>query len=143
MLLFQKFLRISKEEKKYLLEATFYCILFKWMLLLIPIKKYSGKLGKQDIYTNFEPSIGQQEIIYQVSISIARSRKVIPWRSKCFAEAIAAKKMLKKKNIQSTLYLGVNKKEEKMTAHAWLRSGSIWITGKKGSGNYVVISTFT
>jgi hypothetical protein len=143
MLAVFKYFQLSVEEKKCFLEATYYCSLFKIMLLLIPLKKYANLLGKQNIYVNKEPTEQEQLTILKISRAIARSRKIIPWKSKCFTEAITAKIMLRKRNIESTLYLGVNKEDSTMLAHAWLRSGSIWVTGRKGSGRFVVVSSFT
>ena len=46
------------------------------------------------------------------------------WESQCLVKAIAGMKMLEKRNIESTLYLGTAKDEKgELIAHAWLRSG--------------------
>lgn len=113
------------------------------MILVLPLKNYAQKLGKQSIYVNKEPSEKELHIIFMVSRAIIRSRRVIPWKSLCMTEAIAAKKLLNKQNIESTLYLGVNKTESTMTAHAWLKSGSAWVIGRKGSDRFTVVSSFT
>jgi hypothetical protein len=138
-----KFFRLSGEEKKYFLEATIYCIAIKMMLLLFPLKKYAGLLGKQNIYTDKEPTEEEQNNIFKISRAIIRSRKIIPWKSLCLTEAITAKILLRKRKVQSTLYLGVEKDNGTMHAHAWLRCGSLWVTGRKGSQRFVVVSTFT
>ncbi|MGD8781902.1 MAG: lasso peptide biosynthesis B2 protein [Ignavibacteria bacterium] len=52
------------------------------------------------------------------------------------------KLILKKRNIPSTLYLGVKKDDNKMEAHAWLRIGDKIITGKNVSEDFTVISYF-
>jgi hypothetical protein len=42
------------------------------------------------------------------------------------------------------MFLGVNKDEEKnLTAHAWLKCGEIFITGKRGYQKFTVVSSFT
>ena len=39
-------------------------------------------------------------------------------------------KMLEKRNIESTLYLGIAKDEKgELIAHAWLRSGPFYVSG--------------
>ena len=46
------------------------------------------------------------------------------WESQCLVKAIAGMKMLERRQIESTLYLGTAKDElGKLIAHAWLRSG--------------------
>ena len=49
--------------------------------------------------------------------------------------------MVKKKNISSTLYLGVKTENGKMSAHAWLRTGMLYVTGGSGEG-YVVVDKY-
>jgi hypothetical protein len=51
--------------------------------------------------------------------------------------------MLKCRGVHSTLYLGVAKEGEKgLSAHAWLRSGTLVLTGGPGKERFTVISTF-
>jgi hypothetical protein len=57
-------------------------------------------------------------------------------------QAIAAKLMLKRRGIPSTLHLGVAKEDNRFMAHAWLRSGSIILTGGAGRERFTIISTF-
>jgi hypothetical protein len=57
-------------------------------------------------------------------------------------QALAAKIMLTRRGICSTLYLGAAKAGEGLAAHAWLRSGSVIVTGGPGRERFTVISTF-
>ena len=139
---FLRFISLPKQDKKFFLVATFYCVTFKIMILIFPLKKYARILGLQNIYVNHEPSEKQLQVIYKISRAIVRSRRVIPWKSQCLTEAITAKVMLRGEKIKSTLYLGINKKNGDMTAHAWLKCGGTWVTGRKGSDQFTIISTF-
>ena len=57
------------------------------------------------------------------------------WESQCLVKAIAAMKMLERRQIESTLYLGTAKDENgKLIAHAWLRSGPFYINGCRSNG---------
>ena len=52
-------------------------------------------------------------------------------------------KMLERRQIESTLYLGTAKDESgKLIAHAWLRSGPFYITGAEGMEKFTVVSKF-
>lgn len=65
------------------------------------------------------------------------------WESKCLVKAIAGMKMLERRQIESTLYLGTAKDENgMMIAHAWLRSGSFYVTGLEGMDKFTVVGTF-
>jgi hypothetical protein len=50
--------------------------------------------------------------------------------------------MLNRRHIDSTLYLGVAKEKGSLIAHAWLRCGSRYVTGKEGVEKFTVVSTF-
>ena len=66
------------------------------------------------------------------------------WESKCLVRALTAQKLLNKKKLHSTLYLGVRQDGEgRMLAHAWLRWGKHIVTGGNEDLNkYAVVSKF-
>lgn len=70
--------------------------------------------------------------IRQVQQATAAMSKYTPWESMCLVQALAAKKYLQGMGIESTLYLGTAKQAEgSLQAHAWLRSGSVYVTGEE------------
>ena len=65
------------------------------------------------------------------------------WKSQCLVRAIAAKKMLDRRRIESTLYLGTARDAEgKMIAHAWLRSGPFYVTGAEEMQMFTTVAAF-
>ena len=63
--------------------------------------------------------------------------------SECLVKAIAGMKMLEKRNIESTLYLGTAKDENgELIAHAWLRSGPFYISGAEVMERFTVVAKF-
>ena len=58
--------------------------------------------------------------------------------------AMAGKKILDRRGIPSTLYLGLAKDEEcGLKAHAWLRTGPMIVTGAEVRQDYHVINSFS
>jgi hypothetical protein len=101
--------------------------------------KFFGEKGKEAIYIDVPDS----EEIYKFSFAIHRADSVLPWRSKCLTEAIAAKRLLARYNKKSTLFLGVAKDEkQKLIAHAWLKYGQKIIMGEKGHQKFTVVEKF-
>ncbi|MCK5168260.1 MAG: lasso peptide biosynthesis B2 protein, partial [Bacteroidales bacterium] len=83
-------------------------------------------------------------LIQMLRKNIRRWKRYLPWKVKCFEEAIAAKKVLEKYKISSTLYMGVDKNAEKeLIAHAWLKVGNEIIIGKKGHEKFVVVGFYS
>ena len=64
-----------------------------------------------------------------------------PWESKCLVRALAAQRLLCRRGLSSTLYLGCGMEEGKMVAHAWLRFGEMYVTGGDGGG-YTTVARF-
>jgi len=93
----------------------------------------------------YDAIIEQQYRNQQIEISkaVRWMSKHTLWESKCLVQAIAAMKMLERRKIESTLYLGTGKDDNgKMIAHAWLRSGSRIITGAEMMKRFTVVAIF-
>src|SRR5437016_10365838 len=51
----------------------------------------------------------------------------LPWTSSCLVRAMAARHLLHRRGLPCTLYLGVNRDQPPLRAHAWLRSGVVCV----------------
>ena len=138
-----KFSKLSPLDKRLYLEALLISVRVKLMVTFLPLRWYAHTLGKQHLFTQELAIEDSYPVIYKVSQAIIRSQKSVPWQTRCFVNAITAKFMLQKRGLESTLYLGVNKEDQKMTAHAWLRCGTYFVTGKREMGKFVVVNTFS
>ncbi|MFA9558204.1 lasso peptide biosynthesis B2 protein [Evansella sp. AB-rgal1] len=106
-----------------------------------PFTRVVHKLKLQNYETSFDKK--EDPAIKAIAKAIDVMQKYTFWESACLVQAIAAMKMLERRNIDSTLYLGTSKdKEGLMIAHAWLRSGSMYVTGGANCANFTVVSTF-
>jgi len=95
---------------------------------------------------------GRRRQSKQIGTAVRRASRNVPWKTRCFVEAIAAKRMLKRRNIPCNVYLGLKKIEiiengehmEDLDAHAWVVSGDFVVTGGQGVKlkQYTVVSTF-
>lgn len=80
--------------------------------------------------------------VLKVAYAVNRVCNRTRWESKCLVRALTAQRLLRKKKIPSTLYLGCGLDDEgNMIAHAWLRCGRIYVTGGNGDG-YAVVDKF-
>jgi hypothetical protein len=105
--------------------------------------KVSPSLGEKMSETTFSYNQYELNIARRISKSIRLISKYTFWESQCLVKAIAAMKMLEKRNIESTLYLGTAKDESgKLIAHAWLRSGPYYVTGSEVMSKFTVVGTF-
>jgi hypothetical protein len=113
------------------------------ILISLPFSRIAPSLGEpmQETAYNLE---GPNTIVLKhisSAINIVSNRTL--WDSKCLVKAIAGMKMLARRDIESTLYLGTAKDESaKLIAHAWLRSGSYLVTGREGKEKFTVVGKF-
>jgi len=134
------FLLMNSRKKMMLLEAY---ILLGWarILKLVPFSRVAPSLGDQNEETvSFTKN---KATLKEVSEVIHIASRYTFWESQCLVKAMAAMKMLERRKIDSTLYLGTGRDESgKLVAHAWLRSGPFYISGAEGMERFVVVGKF-
>lgn len=113
------------------------------ILVNLPFSKVAPSLGTPMHETSNMHMDTNRITLRQISDAIDIMSKYTFWESKCLVKAIAGMKMLNRRRIESTLYLGTAKDESnKMIAHAWLRSGHFYVTGKEGMEKFTVVGKF-
>lgn len=124
-------------------EAYIYLGWSRLLVRLRPFSKLAPKLGLYMHETQSESAGNNRLELTQVRSAIHIMSRHTFWQSKCLVRAIAASKMLERRRIDSTLYLGTAKDEAgRMIAHAWLRSGPLYITGAEEMGKFTVTGKF-
>ncbi|MDR4216121.1 MULTISPECIES: lasso peptide biosynthesis B2 protein [Priestia] len=136
------FLSFDWKTKNLLLESYLY---LGWSRYLksVPFSKVAPTLGNHMEETTFTLNSSNKEVLASVSQAIHTMSRYTFWESQCLVKAIAAMKMLEKRQIESTLYLGTaREKTGELVAHAWLRSGPFYITGAEVMERFTVVSKF-
>lgn len=138
MRLINRFIQLSRSEKRLLIEAIA-LLLYAWLIVkVIPFSRYRHKYK---IICTREPE-HTPAIARAIKVAISRANKIAFWNNKCLVSSLAARIMLTRRNITSKIYLGIKIIGQKeMTAHAWLMVGNYSIT-PKGSGNFKEIYNF-
>lgn len=68
--------------------------------------------------------------IDRLSWAIATASRLVPWRSDCLIQVLAADRWLQRYGLTGDFYLGVAKDEDSgLKAHAWLRFGDLTVAG--------------
>jgi hypothetical protein len=138
-----KFLKKPAADKILYLEAMFWLGISRLAILIVPFRWIAPFLGTHMASSDENDGNGDRETVIFVSRTIRTMSRHLPWECKCLAQAISGKMMLRRRQIPSTLYLGVAKKEDgDLNAHAWLRAGDIIILGGGGLKRFAVVSTF-
>ena len=132
-----RFLKSSFKSKLLLFEASDYTIWAYAMMRRFSFKRYLNWLD------NPKNSIDSDEITRQVFYTIRKVDKYAFWTTTCYTQAIAARLILKRNNIQSKIYLGMTKDENgNLLAHAWTKVGDKIITGAGNLEKYKILYVF-
>ncbi|MFB6730491.1 lasso peptide biosynthesis B2 protein [Bacillus mobilis] len=138
----RKFFLLDMKTMFLFIEAYMY---LGWARFLksMPFSKIAPTLGTHMDETSLNCNESNKLILRSISEAIHIMSQHTFWESKCLVSAIAGMEMLKRRQIESTLYLGTAKdKDGKMLAHAWLRSGPFYITGAEEMERFTVVSKF-
>lgn len=139
----KKFLNLDFKYKIMFFEAFFYTAIYRVCIKLIPFKKLNKYMGKLNEESTNCININNYRIAKQVGVAILTISRFTPWESKCLVQALTAQKMMKKRKISTTLYLGVKKDDEnQLIAHAWIRCGTFYITGGAIRQRYSVVAKY-
>lgn len=137
-----KFARLKRKWKLLLIEAL---LSLAWARLLksLPFSRVAPTLGNRREESSPSHRPGDEHALYSVSKAVRWMARHTPWESKCMVMAIAGKRMLERRNIDSTLYFGTARDASgRWIAHAWLRSGPFVITGEEEMRKFTVVETF-
>jgi hypothetical protein len=101
----------------------------------------------------------QQAHASRVGYVVEQTARVMPFRCVCLQQVLAARRMLRRRHLPATVYLGVlpeempspmartSISEERLpgtAAHAWITSGDKVINGNSADlGKYVILGTFS
>ncbi len=126
-----------------LVEAFLWMGLARLAVRALPFRRVMGFCGisQMETPTALDPASAVERD--RVASAIDAVRLFTPWDSNCLAQALAGSRMLRRRGIASTLYLGVAKNDKQaLVAHAWLRSRERIVAGERGHDSYVVVGWF-
>lgn len=130
------------EHKSVTLQAWIYSAYYRFQMLYYNTKKLNKRWGIEGEESPEDATMDEYRYAKKVAYAVNQVCNKTKWESKCLVRALSAQKLLKKKGIQSTMYLGCGLDENgKMIAHAWLRCGRMYVTGGNGDG-YAVVDKF-
>lgn len=128
-------------EKWMTIKVYLYVAYYRLCLLFVPMSRIETMIGVRGEESSAEETLENIKLAKLVGFHVNRVTAHLPLKRKCFVRALSARKLLMKKGVNTTLYLGVCKENDKMAAHAWLRCGQLYVTGGNGDG-YAMVAKF-
>jgi hypothetical protein len=138
-----KFLRCSSADRRLLIEALGLLCWARLLIRVLSFRRIAPRLGQPMKESPREIDETERQLASRIAWAVQAVTRNAPLGFVCLPQAIAAKWMLRRRRVPSTLYLGLQRKDEfDLTAHAWLRVGDRILTGRAESLNHTVIATF-
>lgn len=134
--------KISMEDKLLFIEAFFLTGIMRFKILKKPFNKLKEEMGTYNNESREDVDLNDYKVAKKIRWIVTTISRHTPWESLCLVQALTVQKMLKKRNISTTIYLGVNKSDNEMKAHAWIRCGQMYVTGGNGTG-YATVAKFS
>lgn len=135
-------LHLSRHQWTVLLEACMGLLRARWQLTRLPFRPLVPTLGVLGMESPREGDAWQAPLVREVRWAVQGIARRLPGRCTCLVMAIAARHMLARRGLSCTLYLGVSGAAGGVTAHAWLRCGSLYVTGGEGRDGFAVVACF-
>ncbi len=136
----------SPADRALLLEALYALALARVLAVGLPFRRLARMLGDVGIEGPEAVPPAYEEIARRVGWAVTAAARYVPWDCRCMTQAIAGWRMLARRGIFGTVYLGVAEAPGhagKLVFHAWLRCGSVFVTGGNGRLRYTVLACFS
>lgn len=126
----KRFARLSPAEKWLFLEALFFTVAAKLLLLVVPFRYWIRLFANKSI-GNSTPDLQQ---LKHIKKAIHRTRWLAFWKNQCIVMSVASRWMLQRRRISSSFSLGVAFNENRqLKAHAWLTTNELALVEKGGN----------
>lgn len=121
------------------MEAVYLLFYYKLSLYYSSFNKISKQFKKD----NLSDKMPDRALLFSIRTALHRANKLAIWKNKCLVCSLAARKMIEKRGIDSTIHLAVRFVDQQhsvdknkfiyhqtIEAHAWLTVGDYFVTPK-------------
>jgi hypothetical protein len=140
-----KFFALPLLEQRDLAEAVF-CLGAARLLLFLPFRWLVRLIGRPQAGANSStpvPATHESTAATAVRRAILRVAERLPWQSSCLVRALAARLMLRRRRLPSTLQLGVRAGAlTELSAHAWVKCGDVDVVGGESAAEFTPLASF-
>jgi hypothetical protein len=82
------------------------------------------------------------EHVANVRWAIGAAARRVPWRALCLEQAVAAQRMLARRDVAATIHYGVARQKGELAAHAWVHAGPLAVVGTANAYEFVELARF-
>lgn len=148
-----RFGQVGHARRMLLLEAVAFLALARIALVALPFRVLARRSGAfarpgdptvRDVL-GAEPRPEERAIAEEIGWAVTRAARYVPFKAVCLPQALAAKRMLRRRGIASVLHFGANfgkDAERRFNAHAWLDTAGVEVTGYPVAHDFTEVGCF-
>ena len=127
-------------ERALLAEALVALGVASLMLAVIPFRRVMALVRPAAA----RPTAAAEEarVIALVRAAIMACARRVPWRALCLEQALASQWMLRRRRIAATVHYGVGRADDRLQAHAWVRTSRFDVIGCENAGEFAELARF-
>jgi hypothetical protein len=136
-------------RKRLAAEALRELLVAWWLVRRRPFRSFAPSLGAPHPGEHVPVDRHDARLLADVRWAVTAVNRTSGGRFTCLMQAMAAKTMLTRRGVPSTLVLGakISRGEEladpgAMAAHAWLRVGPVVVLGGEARGEFVPVTSY-
>src|SRR6266700_3322628 len=131
---FSKLRARSAAERWLLIEAVLWLAVARAAIVAIPFRWITWLFALKSGIAGATTELETQGVASGIGWAVRTASTRTPWQSMCLAQSLAGSAMLRRRRIPADLTLGVARigADCTFTAHAWLTSGGVILTGAAG-----------
>ena len=138
----RKFVRLPHPRQMLLLEAALRLVFAQLLTRLVSGRHLTRYLGLRSAAASRAEPQESMRVAHEVRWAVAAAAHYLPTKPSCLPQALAARWMLKRRKVKSTLFLGVAR-QDGPTAHAWVRVGDAIVSGECAAETHAVVASFS
>ena len=125
-----KFMRLSRADRRLLLETAFLVGAVRLGLWLLPFRTVASLLRRM-VPAIPRPKDQRQDFIVRASQAVRVTSRMVP-KATCLTQALATQVLVSRHGYEARLHIGVAKDgEERLEAHAWVVSNGRVVIGDR------------
>lgn len=140
-----KFFARSGRDRRLFCEALAELARAKLLIHGLPFRRLAPSFGRPQAETPAAIAPADRAVAVKISWAVQAAARHVPLGFVCLPQAVAAQRMLRRRGLATTLYLGVapdRARPESITAHAWLRAGDKIVTGEGETATHRQLAWF-
>ena len=142
----RQFWNLPRSFKLAGLEAILFLVFAQLLIKLVPYRWWSYLLGPIGTTRAEIPCPVEDNAVELVGWAVHTGARYLPWDVVCLPRAMVGKWMLARRNVVSTMFLGIQRRvtdgAKATDLHAWLQVGDQTISGGEVARQFTVIARY-